>query len=84
MTSAKHNAIANQFVINDGGLEYFQSYKTIIAKRYVETGTIKLDENYWDYSVTTSRYRNQFLGMDTKEIKAAIKSGMIELENLNQ
>jgi len=59
MTSARGNTIANQFIISDKGEEYFQSYESIIAKR--SQGKIYLDEYYWDYSVTTGKYRNDFL-----------------------
>ena len=51
MTSARGNTIANQFIINDKGEEYFQSYRSIIAKK--SQGKIYLDEYFWDYSVTT-------------------------------
>ena len=32
MTSTRGNKVANQFIINHNGAEYFQSYKSIIAK----------------------------------------------------
>ena len=44
---------------------------------------IILDENYWDYSTTTGRFRNQFLGMGIQECREGIKDGSIELSNLN-
>ena len=67
----------NQFIIHGGIIqlpndtytgEVFQSYKSIIAMKAFECGNtgnsykIFLDEQYWDYSVTTGKYRNQFLG----------------------
>ena len=74
--------IPNQFVIEDGnGNEFFQSYKSLIAVKK-SNGDILLDSYYWDYSRTTSKYRNIFLGMDTKEIKKSIKEGSIQLVNL--
>ena len=33
MTSSQGNKVANQFLITDNGDEYFQSYKSMIAKR---------------------------------------------------
>ena len=72
----------NQFIIyNDDGSEYFQSYKSIIAKK--QNGNIYLDSYYWDYSKTTSKYRNMFLGLDSQMIKKLIKDGNIILTNLN-
>ena len=86
------NPIANQYEIVstlDGAkIRVFQSYDSIIVKvTYDEFGlqeTVQLDEYYWDYSRTTSKYRNQFLGMDTKEIKDGIKAGSIVLAALNK
>ena len=75
--------IANQFIINIGEVEYFQSYRSIIAKTD-ESGLVYLDKDKWNYSSTTSRYRNQFLGETTKETEAKIKSGEYILANLNE
>ena len=81
--------VANQFVITDDqGNAYFQSYNTIIAKRENFTPDkrdrqVYLDENSWDYSKTTGKYRNQFLGETKKETEAKIKNGVYELVDLN-
>ncbi len=45
---------------------------------------IELDQKYWNYSKTTSKYRNQFLGETTKETQAKINSGEYTLTDLNQ
>lgn len=88
MTSSNGNKVANQFIIetSDGG-EYFQSYDTFIAYRS-RNGKVQLDEKAWeekawDYSATTSKYRNQFLGETQSETEAKIKNGEYELVNLN-
>ena len=73
--------VPNQFVIRDNGTEWFQSYQSIIGKW--EDGTIYLDEYYWDYSTTTSKYRNRWLGLTSQEVKRAINKGEIKLANLN-
>ncbi len=44
---------------------------------------IFIDRNKWDYSVTTGRYRNQFLGETKKETQAKIDSGEYILTDLN-
>ena len=85
MKSSKGNKVPNQFIICMGGIDniqFFQSYQTIIGKRD-HLGKITLDKNKWDYSVTTSKYRNQWLGMNTTQVKDAILNGSISLENLN-
>ncbi len=80
------DVVANQFVItintNKGTKRIFQSYDTVIAVRD-EDGKITLDENSWDYSQTTSRYRNKFLCENTAETRRKIKNGIYQLANLN-
>jgi len=91
MISSRGNTVANQFIIyaNDG--KYFQSYDSIIA--FIPNGNYKpeligdyrakLDEKYWNYSTTTGKYRNLFLGEDRKETEKQIKRGNYILTNLN-
>lgn len=84
MTSNKTNReIPNQFIITDeeNNCIYFQSYQSIIVKKSI--GHTFLDENYYNYSKTTSKYRNQFLNETTKEIENKIKQGIYILTNLN-
>lgn len=82
MTSNKGNDVANQFIIKTDNETIFQSYDSIIAK-VDNNNNITLDSKYWDYSRTTSKYRNIFLNMETKDIKKGIKLGLIKFENLN-
>ena len=84
MTSAKGNKIANQFIIEDDELVYFQSYNSIIVKKDLNNMRITLDRNRWDYSVTTSKYRNMFLGETKSDTERKIKSGEYILADLNQ
>jgi len=81
MRSSRGNYVPNQFIISVNGVGiFFQSYETIIA---VKTGgKIILDDN-WDYSVTTGKYRNQFLGEKKAETEKKIKSGQYKVEDLN-
>jgi len=82
LESSRGNLIPNQFAIRNDGITYFQSYDSIIVK--IEPGgQIYLDEYYWDYSRTTSKYRNIFLGNTTKECLENISNGTYKLENLN-
>jgi len=82
MVSNSGNKIANQFEILTDTARFFQSYKSIIAK-IDNDNNITLDSHYWDYSKTTSKYRNMFLNMSTNDIKKDIKLGNIKLDNLN-
>jgi hypothetical protein len=81
--------VANQFIITEntpeGEIQTFQSYGSVIAQKIWQGRDceVTLDETYWNYSVTTSKYRNQFLGETTKETKAKIDSGEYQLANLN-
>ena len=82
MTGRTGRAVANQFLIYTDDGVYFQSYRTIIAyKPY--GGKVQLDENAWDYSVTTGKYRNQFLRETKAETEWKIKNGVYELVDLN-
>ena len=84
LKSSNGNKVANQFILEDDAAnDFFQSYDSIIVKREYESGKIFLDERYWDYSRTTSKYRNIFLHEDTAATKDKIKSGEYILTNLN-
>ena len=82
MQSSRGNNVANQFVITADDGMFFQSYSTIIAFRPY-SGKIQLDANAWDCSVTTSRYRNYFLGEKKAETQRSIDAGDYELVDLN-
>ena len=84
MTSPKGNKIANRFEIYDKKGRYFQSYNSIIV--FINNkGQIYLDEYYWDYSTTTGKYRNKFLGdWGIEETREKIASGEYKLKNLNK
>lgn len=74
--------VPNQFIINTKQGKYFQSYKSIIA--FIDNNDkVTLDEYYWDYSRTTGKYRNEFLGEYIEETRDKIKSGKYKLANLN-
>ena len=47
-------------------------------------GQVFLDQNRWDYSTTTGKYRNEFLGEGIAETRKKIKSGEYILTDLNQ
>lgn len=89
--------VANQWVIKTDDGEFFQSYQSIIAFRPNTAGMfphadgseeredrIVLDEKYWDYSTTTGKYRNEFLGEDKAETKKKIANGTYTFADLNQ
>ena len=99
MTSSKGDKIANQFIIEDSIVrlqgksmidtkgDMFQSYDSNIAFIPCNEciGSVKayLDSKFWDYSVTTSKYRNLFLNETKKETQKKIDSGEYKLVNLN-
>jgi len=94
MTSNSGREVANQFLITEkGGImgnfikrEAFQSYASVIAIRtiWADRTDIVLDMNYWDYSTTTGKYRNQFLCETIEETRKKIASGEYKLEDLNK
>ena len=97
MTGRTGRSVPNQFVISgieqqyiggeafDTDVEYFQSYNSIIVKRWFDVNRwrVELDRFYWDYSVTTGKYRNQFLGETKAETQRKIDSGEYILTDLN-
>ena len=92
MTSDRGNTVANQFLIKNvtvkiGRKNYtgtmFQSYNSLIAFRTNE-GDMFLDEYYWDYSRTTSKYLRQFTGKYKAETVALIDAGVYKLADLNK
>jgi len=74
----------NQFVVETNEGEYFQSYDSVIVFIPRDGNEpVFLDINTWDYSKTTGKYRNIFLGEDKKETERNIKEGIYELVDLN-
>ena len=76
------NPVANQFIIYASDGNYFQSYDSVIAFKDNE-GKVTLDDYTWNYSRTTSKYRNEFLGEYIADTRAKIESGKYKLANLN-
>ena len=72
MESSNGNDVSNQFTISGDGWELFQSYRSRIA--LIWRGQVYLFKD-WDYSRTTGKYRNQFLGEGKAETLAKLKSG---------
>ena len=81
--SGRNGKVKNQFLITTDHGYLFQSYKSVIAFKSNVDHCIYLDEHYWDYSVTTGKYRNQFLGETKAETEKKIKSGEYILTDLN-
>lgn len=77
-------SVANQWTITTEDGLYFQSYQSIIAYRSTKTGRVVLDSKYWDYSTTTGKYRNQFLGESIEDTRRKIADGTYTLADLNQ
>ena len=82
MISSKGNKIPNQFVIVTPEGDYFQSYNSVIAFINNE-GRVFLDKNKWDYSTTTGKYRNIFLGENKKLTEKRINNNNYILIDLN-
>jgi hypothetical protein len=84
ITSSRGKKIANQFIIKTDKGQFFKSYDSVIAfKPNDPMQPIELDCIKWNYSRTTSKYRNIFLNCDTKDIKQMTKNGDLIFINLN-
>ena len=55
--------------VNSVGTILFSYYKKIAVKT---VDGVLLDGEYWNYSKTTAKHRNRFLGETTKETEAKI------------
>lgn len=95
MISANGNPVVNQFIITEEGRgalgnfikrETFQSYNSIIAvvTTWPDEERVELDERFWNYSKTTGKYRNMFLGETKTETQKKIDQGIYKLTNLNK
>lgn len=83
MTSSKGNDVPSQFIITTPETKVFKSYNSIIAIKYND-GRVELDKYKWDYSKTTGKCRNQFLGETIEETRKKIESGKYKLKDLNK
>ena len=83
MTTHGGNPAAEQRIIVDGeGNRTFQSFNSLIATKD-RHGKVTLDETYWDYSRTTTKYLRQFINDSSINIRQAIDQGQFKLANLN-
>lgn len=83
LTGRTGRPVANQFaIICKDGTRYFRSYQSNIC-RIDKDGTITLDEYYWNYSRTTSKYLAQFLETNIYQIQANVDAGIYKMEDLN-
>ena len=76
-------AVVNQFIIYTAEGRYFQSYASVIAFIPFGGGHILIDSSKWDYSTTTGKYRNIFLGETKAETQKKIDAGIYKFAELN-
>lgn len=82
--NANGRPVANHHVIEgDDGSRSLQSYQSIVVKIDAD-GQVFLDEGTWNYSSTTSKHRNHFLGETTKDTQKKIDSKDYIITNLNK
>lgn len=84
MRSPRSNKeVANQFIITlQNGIKVFQSYNSIICIK--ADGETYLDYDRWNYSKTTSKYRNIFLNESTVDTVKKIGLGQYGCVRLNK
>ena len=73
--------VANQFIIDNGSKTMFQSYSSPIVEVDFANKTLTVYPD-WNYSMTTGKYRNQFMGdygfhemTDKKGFAEGLKNG---------
>lgn len=86
ITNRNGRVVPNQFIIRDDATSRttFQSYDSMIATINYHDNTITLGKR-WNYSTTTSKYRNQFFDeqgfsdlASTKALADALETGKYE------
>ena len=88
MKSPNGKQVPNQFEVTTERGKWYRSYESNIVL-VDNDGQVWLDKQYWDYSPTTSKYRNMFLGnvdgryVDTKICKQLIRERVYKLTDLN-
>lgn len=78
LINSRGNTVINQLVITSSIGTMFQSYGSAIA--LIDTDNTVHLSPHWDYSTTTSKYRNQFLNKTTKETKDLIDAGIFKMD----
>jgi len=78
MKVENYNGVVNQFLIETDKGTYLQSYQSIIVFCRNDGKTFLGRD--WDYSVTTGKYRNMFLGETKKETQKKIDNGIYILD----
>ena len=90
MTSRSGNVVPNQTILSDMTGKTFVSYGSKIVYQSKDRASdglpleIIVDENYWDYSRTTGKYRNEFMNMGVQDVRDHIKEGRIQVGHLNR
>lgn len=69
-----YSAFPNCIVVHNEGKRTLFSYGSPIAQQ--EDNRVILDARYWDYSKTTGKHRNWFLGENVADTRKKIKSGI--------
>lgn len=94
MLKIKQFYVKNQFINESDNKIIFQSYGSVIASFNKNTKVLTLDDYYWDYSRTTSKYLYRFINEycynafcrdihTKKQVKYLIDNNKILLEDLN-
>lgn len=78
MLSHKGNPVPNQYLIETKQGTLLRSYRSNIALKK-SNGQVVLGKD-WDYSVTTGKYRNMFLGENKQETIKKIKNGIYTID----
>lgn len=73
----------NSIITLSNGKKILNSYGVNVAEIDVLTKIVRLDHEYWDYSVTTGKYRNIFLSEDKKQTEKKLGNGQYVLADLN-
>lgn len=74
----------NQVIVTTRNGRMFLSYGVPVAFIRAKDGQVFLNNGIWDYSKTTGKYRNKFLGETLKETRQKIKDGAYKVINFKE
>ncbi len=80
----KGTAVKNQFVLTDYDKKVFQSYRSKIAtykESVTESNKLYLENDMWDYSVTTRRHFKTFINEETPFTYETKQQWLKEIKN---
>lgn len=83
MQSREGKPWRNQYILKAEEGDYLQSYDSIVALKTTD-GRVILHPEYYNYSATTAKVRDAFLGITREQFTQNMKDGKYILQSLGK